>query len=48
VRLARLSRSRGEGDPLEGARRGALLELEGEPAPGVTLRSDKVGVSRRR
>lgn len=46
VRLARLTRKRGESDALEGAHRGSLVEIEGEVEPGATLRSDRVKISR--
>ncbi|UJR86808.1 small ribosomal subunit Rsm22 family protein [Sandaracinus amylolyticus] len=48
VRIARLTRNRGEGDPLEGARRGSLIAIEGETTPGETLRSDRARIDRRR
>ncbi|MCB9797355.1 MAG: methyltransferase domain-containing protein [Alphaproteobacteria bacterium] len=44
VTLGRLNRFKGPGDPLEGARRGSLLELEGEVGP--KLRADRVGLRR--
>lgn len=46
VRIARLARTRGEGDPLEGARRGSLVEITGDVEPGATLRSDRAEIRR--
>ncbi|MCB9792322.1 MAG: methyltransferase domain-containing protein [Alphaproteobacteria bacterium] len=46
VKLGRLNRFRGEGDPLEGARRGSLLAFDGPV--GEKVRADKVGVRRLR
>ncbi|AKF09736.1 small ribosomal subunit Rsm22 family protein [Sandaracinus amylolyticus] len=48
VRIARLTRNRREGDALEGAQRGSMIAIEGEPAPGETLRTDRVRIDRRR
>ena len=44
VRITRLDRHRHPGDPLEGARRGSLVTIEGEP--GERIRSDRAAIHR--
>lgn len=48
VRIARLDRHRTEGEPMQDAQRGSLIELEGEIEPGATLRTDRITIRRRR
>ncbi|MDQ3032544.1 MAG: small ribosomal subunit Rsm22 family protein, partial [Myxococcota bacterium] len=48
VRIARLDRHRGDADPMQDAQRGSLVDIEGTPEPGATLRTDRIGLRRRR
>lgn len=48
VRIARLDRHRGEGDAMDDARRGSIVEIDGTPEPGATLRTDRTTLRRRR
>lgn len=48
VRLARLDRHRDESGPMSDARRGSIVEIEGDTTGATTLRTDRVTIRRRR